>query len=100
MTPGLTTHATRRANERAIPSLVISLLIEYGVQTRSKGAWSYSLDKTARRRLRSSIGSVAYKRLADLFDSYVVVADSGEVITAAWRIHRLKKQAKYHAALH
>ncbi len=83
--PNYTKHAGRRSSERAIPNLVVSLLIDYGRRSRSRGAWSYALDKQSRRRLRAAIGKVAYSRLKDLFDAYVIVSDEGHVITAAWR---------------
>ena len=85
-----TKHGSARARQRGIPQLILDWLIEYGRLTRKRGADVYIFDKESRRRLRCDIGSLAYKRLADLFDAYVVVSDDGKVITTGWRQRRLK----------
>ena len=86
----LTHHADVRIQQRGIPPLIIDLLMNYGRLTRHKGADVYFLDSESRKSLKRDIGSLVYKRLQDLLDAYVVVADDGLVITAAKRYRRLK----------
>ncbi len=91
-------HAARRVEARAIPPLVVELLVRYGQATRRHGAWRYALDKSSRRRLKTAIGKAAYARLEDLLDAYVVVSDENEVVTAAWRLDGRRKRCVRDAA--
>jgi len=85
-----TQHGMERSKQRGIPPLVIDWLIEYGRVIRHKSADVYSFDHGSRRRLRGDIGSLAYKRLSDFFNAYVVLSDDGRVVTTGWRLKRLK----------
>ena len=85
-----TAHAIARAQQRTIPPLIVDWLMDYGHVTRHKGGDVYHFDKAARRTLRSRIGSLPYKRLADLLDAYVVISDDGEVITVGKRLKHFK----------
>ena len=85
-----TAHGAARSQQRAIPPIVIEWLMDYGRCSHRRGAEVYFFDKDTRKRLREKIGSVAYRRMEDLFDAYVVIADSGEVITTGWRYKRFK----------
>jgi hypothetical protein len=85
-----TKHGSTRKQQRGIPQLILDWLIEYGRVTRRRGADVYSFDKDGRRRLRRDIGGLAYNRLEDFFDAYVVLSDDGNVITMGWRLKRLK----------
>lgn len=80
-----TRHASRRAQQRGISKLAIDLVLDFGVSSRSYGASVYRLDKKGRKRLQSSIGSLAYKRLSDLLDVQVVLSDDEQLITVAHR---------------
>ncbi len=94
-------HAARRVEERAIPPLVVELLVRYGHAVRRRGAWCYAFDKASRRRLKAAIGKPAYMRLEDLLDAYVLVSDDKEIITAAWRLDgRRKRCVREGARLH
>ena len=79
-------HARARAQQRAIPPIVLNCLFEYGTETRHKGATTYFSDKTARKNLKRGIGALPYKRLSDLLDAYAVVSDEGTVITVGKRL--------------
>jgi len=54
------------------------------------GADVYSLDKHSRKTMIKEIGEIAYKRLRDLLDIFVVVADDGHVITTGKRFKRIR----------
>jgi hypothetical protein len=90
-TESLTRHAQSRMQQRSIPNLVVDLVLRHGHESRRLGASVFRLDKAARRRIRSEIGSVAYRRLEDLFDIHVVLSDEGTVITAAHRLGRMER---------
>ena len=86
-----TAHAIARSQQRSIPPLIVDWLMDYGRVTRHKGGDVYHFDKAARRTLRSRIGGLPYKRLADQLDVYVVISDDGKVITVGNRFKHLKK---------
>ncbi|HYH23377.1 MAG TPA: hypothetical protein VD995_32580 [Azospirillum sp.] len=89
MTP-YTHHATERAQQRAVPPLVVNWLFDYGRVLRRGGADVYFFDRRSRRRLEREVGGVALRRLADLLDAYAVVADDGHVITVGRRYRPLR----------
>ena len=86
----LTYHAAVRSQQRGIPPLIINLVVSYGKMIQRRGASVYFLDKLTRRNLKKEIGSIAYRRLDDLLDAYVVVADDGAVVTTGKHYKRLK----------
>lgn len=85
-----TKHGSARAQQRGIPPIIVSWLQDYGRVTRHMGADVYYFDKKSRKALKSDIGTLAYKRIADLLDAYAVVSDDGQIITAARRYKHLK----------
>ena len=85
-------HAAIRAQQRAVPPLVVDWLMAYGSKERHRGANVYFLDKGARRTLKKEIGSLPYKRMEDLLDAYVVVSDDDKIITVAKRYKRLRRR--------
>lgn len=86
----LSTHAASRCAGRAIPLGVIELLETYGREVRSGGCSKYFLDKQCRKRLAREVGSTALKQYGRKLDTYAVVADTGVVVTAAYRTRRIK----------
>jgi len=85
-----THHAIARAQQRAVPPLVVNWLLDYGRARRHNGADVYFFDRRSRRRLEREVGGVALRRLDDLLDAYAVVADDGHVVTVGRRYRRLK----------
>jgi len=85
-----TKHGSYRAQKRGIPKLIVNWLIDYGQSTRRRGANVYFFDKFSRKQLQNDIGKLAYKRLEDMLNAYVVVSDCGKVITAGWRYKRFR----------
>ena len=83
-------HCDIRCKQRGIPDLVIDWLIGYGKVTRRHGADVYYLDKKTRRQLRREIGTIAYKRMEDLLDTFLVLSDNGTIITTGKRTKRIR----------
>jgi hypothetical protein len=87
----MTTHAEIRHQQRAIPTIVTSLIMDYGASMYHKGAEVRFLDKQGRRRLKKALGGDRNLGVIERWlNSYVVVGDNAEVITVARRRHRLR----------
>lgn len=84
-----TAHARARCQQRAIRPDIVERILDYGRPTRFRGADSYALDKEGRRRLRRDLGDRNFRAIERQLDAYVVVADNGLIITAAWSTQRL-----------
>lgn len=87
----VTRHATTRMQQRAIPPHAIDLLLEFGSSARCRGAESFYFDHAARRRATASLDRTALRRSERYQNTYAIVGDDGAVITAAWRIGRLRR---------
>jgi len=85
-----TAHAQSRLQQRAIPHEAVETLLAYGERRRRGGADIYFLSKTSRSRVIGALGKERYKRLSRALDTYLVMSDDGQLITAAHRHHRLK----------
>ena len=86
----LTHHAEARMQQRGIPMAAVDALLTFGHRRRHKGADVYYLDKRTRTRMAFELGRDRYRKLEKSLDSYLVVSDEGEVITAAHRLQRLR----------
>ena len=85
----LSQHAQRRCQQRGIKLEILSVVYGYGKCERTRDGFSYTMDQRARLRAKRQLGEIAYRRIADKLDLYMVVASDGKtVITAA---HRLKR---------
>lgn len=85
-TPPLTDHAAQRADQRSIPEAARWLLMEFGTRRRAgNGAESYFFDKRSWREVERFFGPWPLKRMDQLKRTYMIVGDSGEVITVAYR---------------
>lgn len=85
-----TAHAQARLQQRAIPGEAVETLLAYGERRRHRGADVYYLSREARLRVVSALGKASYDRLSRSLDTYLVVSDDGDLITAAHRLRRLK----------
>ncbi len=80
----LTEHARKRQQQRSIPTSVVDLLRDFGDEThRRAGATSYSFSKRSWRRVATYLGTEA-KYFERYRACYVVIADNGMIITAAY----------------
>lgn len=84
----LTKHAQTRSQQRAIPQMLIDLLLEFGSSERSgSGVSKVFFDKASRRKVKAYAGPLA-RILDDHLDIYAVVADDLTVITTGHRTQR------------
>ena len=84
----LSAHASSRAQQRAIPPIVIEWLMRFGAQRWSRGAAVYEFDKDSRRRLRRHVGQRLFSAIEHWLDAYTVVGDGRQVVTVGWRQQR------------
>lgn len=85
-------HCRARMQQRAIPSLVATLLLDHGSRMRHNGAEILFVDKVARKHIRRAVGGDRNMRTIEKwFSTYLVVADDGTLVTAAHRTHRLRR---------
>ena len=82
----MTDHATDRARDRCIPEIACWLLQEFGARRRAgAGAESYYFDKKAWRETERFFGTWQLSQMEKLRRVYMVISDSGAVITLAYR---------------
>lgn len=86
-----TRHAAQRIQQRAIPLLVVDLLIEFGSSEPSgDGTSKYFFDKSARRKVKAYAGPLA-RVLDEHLDVYAVVGADTELITVGHRYERIRR---------
>lgn len=82
--PAITGHAQARMQQRAIPPLVIDLLMQFGSNFRCGGAERLMFDKSAVKRLRRHLGGHRGLKVVERWlNVYAVVGDNGNLVTAA-----------------
>lgn len=87
----MTQHASVRSQQRAIPPLLIDLLMQFGSSEKSgSGASKLFFDKADRRRLRAYAGPLA-RSLDEHLDLFAVVSEDGSVVTVGHRLERIKR---------
>ena len=85
-------HAQVRSQQRAIPELMIDLLLQFGSSERAgAGVSKVFFDKTSRRRVKAYAGPLA-SLLEEHLDVYAVVSDDMTVITTGHRTMRFMGQ--------
>ena len=85
-----TAHARSRCQQRGIPSVVVDLIVDFGVEVRTHGASKYYLDRKTRSDLCRAVGPQALRQVEHKLNCYVVVADDGVLVTAAPRTKRIR----------
>ncbi len=86
-----TAHAKVRMQQRAIPSSVVTLLLDYGERAPDgHGGEIFYFGKRGRRRVLRSKGQAVSRRLEGHWRDYVVVAD-GQVVTCGKRYRRIRR---------
>jgi hypothetical protein len=84
-------HASVRCQQRAIPPMLIDLLLQFGKsEPAGGGASKMYFDKAARRRVKSYAGQLA-GFLDEHLDVYAVVGTDNQIITAAHLIERIHR---------
>ena len=86
-----TKHAQRRMQQRCIPPLVVTWLLEFGQKRYDhRGGIVYYFDKHSRRNLEREVGSRVVARLSDYLDAYAVSSTSDEkLVTVGHRYQRV-----------
>lgn len=80
-----TQHATTRSQQRAIPPLVIDLLLDFGTrEPAGDGTSKLFFDKPARRKVKAYVGHIA-RLLEEHVDVYAVIGADTCVITVGHR---------------
>lgn len=84
-----TQHAAVRIRQRAIPPLVVDLLLEFGAsEPAGNGARKLFFDKPARRKVKAYAGPMA-RVLEEHMDVYAVVGADAQLITLGHRYERI-----------
>lgn len=92
MEMAMTLHARRRLQQRGIPHFVVDLLDQFGATERCGGAERLYFDRAARARLNRTHGDDGMASIEKWLRVYVVVSDSGALITVAHRRRRLQRK--------
>lgn len=88
----LSRHANERSQQRAIPEMMIDLLLQFGSsESAGSGVSKVFFDKTSRRRVKAYAGSLA-GLLEEHLDVYAVVSSEMKVITVGHRTERITRQ--------
>lgn len=85
----LTDHASARMQQRAFPRHVVEAIVQYGAGQIVRGAESIMLDRRALR-MAAEVDNRLAIELERYRGSYVIVGDSGQIVTVARRKRRLK----------
>lgn len=84
-------HATIRSQQRAIPPILVDLLLQFGTdEPAGNGATKMFFDKAARRRVKAYAGHLA-GLLNEYLDVYAVVGTDNQVITTAHLTERIRR---------
>lgn len=85
-------HCGERLQQRAIPDLIVTLLLDHGSRQRSHGADLLFVDKSARKAIRRAVGGNRNMRLIEPFlNAMIVLGDDGTLITAVRQSRRIKR---------
>ena len=85
-----TQHAQSRMQQRSIPAAAVDAVLAFGEARRRGHADVYFLSRRGRERAVQTLGKDHYGRIEKALDAYVVLSDTGEVITTAHRHRRLR----------
>ena len=87
----LTDHALMRCQQRGISREALEIVCAFGKIYRTRKGFGCEMDDYARQEARMNLGEVAYRRIVDKLDFYMIVdPERTEIITVAHRIKRRK----------
>lgn len=88
----LSNHAVAQMQQRAISESTIDYLMEWGRKAYDhRGAVIRYFDKTSRTQLIRHVGEQRVRELEHQLDAYVVVSNSGQVITVGHRYKHINR---------
>lgn len=85
----MTRHATNRSLERRLPFHILQTICDYGIERRARGALSLTLDATSIA-LAAEDDRAQERKLERYRGAYVIISDTGFIITAARRTRRFR----------
>jgi hypothetical protein len=90
-----TIHGATRAQQRALPPLVIDWLQAYGREHHDhRGMLIYYFDRRARRRLERAVGAAPLRLMDRWLRAYAVFASNGQLVTAGYRYRRIRHPSR------
>ena len=82
-------HARNRMQQRSIPPLVVTWLLEFGrMRYDHRGGIVYYFDRHSRRDLERAVGSRVVARLSDYLNSYAVSSTGDEALVTVGHRNR------------
>ena len=85
-------HANERSQQRAIPEMMIDLLLQFGSsESAGSGVSKVFFDKISRRRVKAYAGPLA-GLLEQHLDVYAVVSSDMKILTVGHRTERINRQ--------
>jgi hypothetical protein len=85
-------HCRSRMQQRAIPDMIVTLLLDHGSRQRSHGSDLLFVDKSARKAIRRAVGGDRNMRLIEPFlNAKIVLGDDGTLITVVRQSRRIKR---------
>lgn len=85
-------HASKRAQQRSVPPLIIDWLLDYGAESSAnEGASIRYFDKFSRRRLERACGRLVIHKLESWMNCFLIESD-GTVITTGKRYKHIKRR--------
>lgn len=87
----LSHHAARRAQQRAVPPAVLDWLMAFGEEEHlGQGVRRYSFSRRTWKRLIAYLGCLGLREPEKARSAFALVASDDAIITAGYRIRRLK----------
>lgn len=91
----MTKHAVVRAQQRAIPQLIIDLGIQFGAVTKAgNGAYLHYFDRRAKRQLEAYGGEIGRRLAVEYANVYVVTSNDGQVVTTGRRSKHIERDRR------
>jgi len=88
----LTAHAQRRLQQRAIPPIVIDLLLNYGeLKYDHQGAGIYFFDNKWKGHVRNILRQNGLTQIDHCLDAYLVANNQGNVVTVGHLSRRINR---------
>lgn len=87
----MTKHASLRSQQRAIPQMLIDLLLQFGSSEKAGGgSIKVFFDKADRRHVKAYAGPLS-RMLDEHLDLYAVVSSDGQIVTVGHRLERISR---------
>lgn len=88
-----TAHARDRQRNRSIGVDIIKHVVAFGRERHHGGALVMEMDRRSREKLRRYLGADSYREIEDRLGIYVVMSQSGDIVTVAHRTRTSRDKA-------